>query len=307
VPKVTNPFRVLAKNSAVTLRPRVACEVLPQGIVAARQEGAEESAITTFSPLPAGAVVPALQAPNLVNRVAVIQSVRAALDELAPRNRQITLVVPDAAVRVLLLDFDSLPAKNADILPMMRFRLRKLVPFEVEDASISYQVVGTQERTLVRTLVAVIPHDVLVEYESAVREAGYEPGALLSSSLASIAAVATEEPALVVNRNGNTVTTVIALPGDLLLHRTLELPAVESESTAELQRTVSVAMAYFEDTLHTRPQSLFYAGPGGAASIESVLGEEGLSVRELVAMPSTGLSTAMPKGLLAGVVGALAN
>ena len=36
-------------------------------------------------------------------------------------------LVPDASVRVLLLDFDTLPTKTADILPILRFRLRKLV------------------------------------------------------------------------------------------------------------------------------------------------------------------------------------
>jgi type IV pilus assembly protein PilM len=305
---VTNPFRVFGPGSAVTLRPRLACEILPEGIVAARQEGAsDESALTSFAALPANALAPGLAAPNLTNRAAVVAGMRKALDELAPRDRQITLVVPDAAVRVLLLDFDTLPPKSADVLPMIRFRLRKLVPFEVETASISYQRMGSEDAGLVRLLVVVMPHEVLAEYEAAVREAGYEPGAVLSSSLAAVAAVTSNDPALVVNRNGNTVTTAITLPGDLLLHRTQELPASEQETLTELQRTVSVAMAYFEDTLHARPQSLFYAGPGGAAAFEPVLAEETLRVRELVPTPSTGSSAAMPKGLLSGVVGALAN
>lgn len=305
---MTNPFRVFAPNSTVTLRPRLACEILPEGVVAARQEGMlDESAMTTFAALPAGAIAPGLAAPNLINRPAVVEAMRKALEELATRGRQLTLVVPDAAVRVLLLDFDTLPTKTADVLPMIRFRLRKLVPFEVEDASISYQRMAAGDTGLVRMLVAVMPHEVLAEYEAAVREAGYEPGAVLSSSLAAVAAVTSDEPALVVHRNGNTVTTAITLPGDMLLHRTQELPLDEHEAASELQRTVSVAMAYFEDTLHARPQSLFYAGPGGAAAFEPVLGEETLRVRELVPTPSTGSSAAMPKGLLSGVVGALAN
>lgn len=301
-----NLLRIFAPGPAVILRPRLACELLPEGVVAARQQ-ADEDAVTTFAALPEGSLAPALKAPNLVNRQAVVSAMRTALDEVAGRDRQLTLVVPDAALRVLLLDFDSLPPKTADVLPMIRFRLRKLLPFEVEDAAISYQVVGPGGTELVRVLVAVMPREVLSEYEAAVREAGYEPGAVLSSSLAAVAAVASDEPALVVNRNGNSVTTAIALPGDLLLHRTLELPATEDEAAAELQRTVSVAMAYFEDTLHVRPQSLFYTGMGGAAAFEPALGDVGLRVRELVAMPSTGISAAMPKGLLAGVVGALSN
>ncbi len=135
MPKATTPFRIFTTNSVVTLRPRLACEILPEGVVAARQESAlNESAITTFAPLPAGVLAPGLAAPNLLNRPVVVAAMRNALDDLSPRDRQITLVVPDAAVRVLLLDFDTLPSKTADILPVIRFRLRKLVPFEVDEA-----------------------------------------------------------------------------------------------------------------------------------------------------------------------------
>lgn len=307
MPKATTPFRIFTPNSMVTLRPRLACEIMPEGVVAARQENAEETAITTFVALPFGAVSPGLKTPNLVNHAAVVAAIRGALEELAPRDRKITLVIPDAAIRVLLLDFDSLPPKAADILPVIRFRLRKLVPFEVDVAGISYQQLGAQQSGMVRVLIAIMPHDVLSEYESAVRDAGYEPGAILSSSLAAIAASRIEEPMLILNRNGNTITTAIALQNDLLLHRTLELPANEAEITSELQRTVNVAMAYFEDTLHTRPQILFYAGPGGAAAVEQVLAESELQIQDLVPVPSEGASSAMRKGLLAGVVGALAN
>lgn len=308
MPKATTPFRIFTSNSMVTLRPRLACEILPEGVVAARQDSAsEESAITTFAPIPAGSIVACLKSPNLINRAAVIAAMRSALDELSPRDKKITLVIPDAAVRVLLLDFDTLPPKAADILPVLRFRLRKLVPFEVDEAGISYQELGTQQSGQVRVLIAIIPHEVLNEYESAVRETGYEPGAILSSSLAAVAASRIEDPILILNRNGNTITTAIALPNDLLLHRTLELPANEAEITSELQRTVNVAMAYFEDTLHTRPMTLFYAGPGGAEAVEPALLESELQVRDLVPAPETGTSSAMRKGLLAGVVGALAN
>ena len=49
------------------------------------------------------------------------------------RWRDVTVVVPDAAVRVLLLDFDQLPSKAAEALPVVRFRLKKLLPFDADD------------------------------------------------------------------------------------------------------------------------------------------------------------------------------
>jgi type IV pilus assembly protein PilM len=251
-----------------------------------------------------------LHTPNFSDRAAVANALRQALDEISIKESQVTVVVPDAAVRVLLLDFDVLPTKLAEALPIIRFRLRKLVPFEVEDAAVSYQIMPGKPG-LVRVIVAVSPAAVLAEYESAVREAGYEPGVVLPSTLAALAAVASEEPALVINRNGTSVTTAITRQNELLLHRTLELtekewsPEMNSlNAVEELQQSVTVAVAYFEDTLNAPPRQLLCCGLGGPEELIRALGDERIPVRDLVPAPR---SKAMPGGILAGVVGALAS
>ena len=97
------------------------------------------------------------------------------------------MVLPDTAVRVFVLDFEALPAKPIEALPVLRFRLRKMVPFDVEHAGVSYQILVEKKGEL-KVLAAVIPGLILQEYEAAVRAAGYEPGAVLPSSLAALAA-----------------------------------------------------------------------------------------------------------------------
>ncbi len=98
------------------------------------------------------------------------------------------LVVPDTVVRVFVLDFDSLPSQAAEAYSVLRFRLRKMVPFDVEHAGLSYQVLAA-DKTECKVLAAVIPGPILAEYEAAVRAAGYEPGAVLPSSLAALEAI----------------------------------------------------------------------------------------------------------------------
>ena len=254
---------------------------------------------------------PGLKTPNFSDRAAVAGALRQALNEISVKESQITVVIPDAAVRVLLLDFDLLPAKAAEALPIIRFRLRKLVPFEVDDAAVSYQIMPGKP-PLVRVIVAVSPAGVLAEYESAVREAGYEPGVVLPSTLAALAAVSGDEPALVVNRNGSSVTTAITRHNELLLHRTLELTEKEwlphensLHAAEELQQSVSVAVAYFEDTLDSLPRQLFSCGLGGHEELSRLLDDDRIPVRDLVPTPYT--TKAMPDGILAGVVGALAS
>jgi type IV pilus assembly protein PilM len=298
-------------SEADALRPRLACEITSAGVVAGRPGEAEEEIVSSFAPLRPGVLAAGLKPPNFTDRAAVASALRQALNEISLKENQITVVIPDAAVRVLLLDFDLLPAKAAEALPIIRFRLRKLVPFEVEDAAVSYQIMPGKPG-LVRVIVAVSPAAVLAEYESAVREAGYEPGVVLPSTLAALAAVSAEEPSLVINRNGSSVTTAITRRNELLLHRTLELTEKELmpeenslHAADELQQSVSVAVAYFEDTLESPPRQLLSCGLGGPEELIRLLGDESIPVRDVVPTPYK--SKTMPRGILAGVVGALAN
>jgi len=305
-------LRIFPQHSTVTLRPRLACEITLPGVVAARQENPLESAaITAFASLLPGSVVPSLTAPNFPHPGRIVAALKQALDQVVERDRKVTLVIPDAAVRVLLLDFDSLPEKTAEALPIIRFRLRKLLPFEVDDAAISYQVM-TRLNDQVRALVAVTPQAVLAEYESVVREAGYEPGAVLPSTLCAIAAIPDDSDALVINQNAVCITTAITKQSEVLLHRTLELPENAGNDIPDIQQAVSVAIAYFEDSLSVPLESLFYVGPGGATAFDIILnqpdsGAAHIRVRDLVEPPVTGGISPVPVGILAGVTGALAN
>ncbi len=91
--------------------------------------------VYAFVALPPGALVPGIEGVNLRQPdVLSAAAIRTALDEVSPRKRAVTLVLPDTLVRVFVLDFDSLPAKAAEAIPVLRFRLRKMVPFDVEHA-----------------------------------------------------------------------------------------------------------------------------------------------------------------------------
>jgi type IV pilus assembly protein PilM len=81
----------------------------------------------------------------------------------------------------------------------------------------------------------------------------------------------------------------------------------------EVAQAVSVAAAYFEDSLQSSPDQLLVAGTLGAESLAAMMEEsglEGLKVREMVdaSMMEVGAVTAsVPRSWLAGVRGALRN
>jgi type IV pilus assembly protein PilM len=317
-----NLAKILLLRETAALRPNLACEVTPAGVVAGRRGTGSQEMFFSYAPLHPRVFSIGLKPPNFIDAAAVSNAIRQAVDEVSERETKLTVVIPDTAVRVLLLDFDSLPANAAESLPIIKFRLRKLVPFETEDAAVSYQVISNKDG-MVRTIVAVSPGPVRAEYESAVRAAGYEPGVVLPSTLAALAALETEEPSLLVNRNVNSVTTAITRQNQLLLYRTLELvepdgdegPLREESMTPferryaaeELQQSVSVAIAYFEDTLAATPQQLLACGPGGAEELSHLLGDSAIPAYDLVPAPATANTKSIPPGVLAGVRGALAS
>ena len=387
-------MNLLPKASGI--RPRVACEIMPQGVVVARSVDAASplSAVAKVA-LAEGAVAPSLKPGNVVDRVAVTAAIRTALEQIGERanarDANLTLVIPDSAVRVLLLDFEALPSREAEALPLVRFRLKKLLPFDSDEAMVTYQTMSTG-KGVVRVLAVAIPRDVLSEYETAAREAGFEPGCVLPSTLACLAAVDQAEPVLLVNANSIGVTAAIVRGGVLLLHRSVDLqehsvttatpvtgvsslPLVDVNETAgewaaqeplpehgrnpyadqvedeaavldpgsitgiklpdiylagqgnvgasdlqpvplsaEIAQAVSVAAAYFEDTLAMAPTEVLSAGSLGAERLARILktsgvGEEdGLRVRELVdaaeLLPDA-VTASAPRAWLSGVLGAL--
>jgi type IV pilus assembly protein PilM len=355
---------------ALGTRPRLAVEVRAEGVVAARAEDAAGLLVAVSrADLVEGGLTPGLKVGNVTDRAGMTAAIRSALDRVGrgvDRTRDVTVIVPDAAVRVLLLDFDALPSKVAEALPVVRFRLKKLLPFEVEDAVVSYQVMSSA-KGLVTVLAVAIPREVLAEYEGLVTAAGYVPGAVLPSTLAALAgfgvgASGSEDSlasaVLVVNAGSQQVTTAIVKGGMLLLHRTLEMSVMseathpegydrvdaeaamqaemvtgevaaeemrlhdvglktvdlgEGSSAWEVAQAVSVAAAYFEDTLGGLPDVLLSAGTTSADSLERMLrvsGLDGLRVREIMdpGMLAMGAATAsVPRGWLAGVRGALTS
>jgi type IV pilus assembly protein PilM len=215
-------------------------------------------------------------------------------------------VLPDSAVRVFVLDFDSLPAKTAEALSVLRFRLRKMVPFEVEHAGLSYQVL-TQDRKECKVLAAVLPGPILAEYEAAVRSAGYEPGAVLPASLAALEAIDSIEAVLAANLSSMALTTSITNGHDLLLYRTLDLPEDPALRLSEVQSGIAVAAAYFEDKLGAKALELHYAGPYDAGNFARWLDDGELTVVDMAPRPDAVTSAALGPASIAGVAGALAG
>src|SRR6266705_7018212 len=132
-------------------RPKLACEIAPARVIAGRAaDSGQVLELCSTIELAPGCVVPDLTESNLRQRIAVVSALQDALGNVGARSRDVVAVLPDAAVRVVLLDFETLPDKHEEAEGVVRFRLRKSLPFDVDKAKVSYhaQVSGGNVRVI---------------------------------------------------------------------------------------------------------------------------------------------------------------
>jgi len=287
-------------------RPRVACEVSAERVVAARAgAGAQSLEAVSAQNLAAGTVTPGLQNANIGARDALVTALRDSLAPVAGRSRDITLVIPDASTRILLLDFDTLPDEPEDADSVVRFRLKKSLPFDVDASAVSFDRYAADEG--VRAVVAVTPRSVLEEYEAVVREAGYNPGAVLPSMIAALGVVDGARPTMVIKVEPGTTTFAIVDQNQLLLYRSLENggTAVTGDSLVD---DVNTSLVYFEDRYGISVDRVLVTGVQSAQALQTAFGDSKIQVEELISSSLAGAGAGtVARSALAGVAGALVS
>jgi type IV pilus assembly protein PilM len=287
-------------------RPALACEIAPDRVIAARSaESGQVLELCSTSELAPGCVVPDLTENNLRERKSVVNALREALESVGGRSHDLVAILPDAAVRVVLLDFENLPAKPEEAESVVRFRLRKSLPFDVDKAKVSYQAQPSPAG--MRVVAAVALNSVLEDYEAAFVEAGFTPGVVLPSMLAALGGAPAEQATLVVKVDIRTTSIAILDNQQLILFRTLENARGVAISGEQLAEDVYPSVVFFQDTYSTNIQQIFVAGVSDMADASPALhAQTGADVRELVKASQLGLGGgSIPKWRMAGVVGAL--
>jgi type IV pilus assembly protein PilM len=289
-------------------KPKLACEIAADRVLAGRiADGGNMVESCAASELAPGSVIPDLTEPNLRQRTALIETVRQVLGDVGGRSHDVIAVLPDAAVRVMLLDFETLPAKPDEAEGVVRFRLKKSLPFDIDKAKVSYQAQPATEG--LKVVAAVALTSVIEDYESIFRDAGYTPGVVLPSMLAALGAADAERPTLVVKVDARTTSIAILDKHQLLLFRTLENTRGVTISGEQLSEEIYPSIVFFQDTYNLNIEQIFVAGLSDAGgAISALRSSTGVEVKELVSPSQLGSSVgSIPKWRMAGVVGALVS
>jgi Tfp pilus assembly PilM family ATPase len=235
-----------------TPAPPAAVEIAPRfvsAIATGSQGGTPVITAHAVEPLPAGAVTPALNGPNVQNAAAVADAVRRAFERLGARPRRVALVVPDSVAKVSLVRLEKVPARAEDLDQLIRFHVRKAAPFHVEDAQVSYSPGAASADGTREFVVAVARTDLIREYEAACEAAGAHAGLVDLATFGLVNAVlATEQRLagdwLLVHLTAEYGTIVILRGDDVIFYR--NRAEGSDETLADLVHQTAM---YYEDRL----------------------------------------------------------
>ncbi len=229
--------------------PSLVCEIAPTHVAAARwghrRLGLDASSV---EPLEEGVIIPSPVESNITNREAVRSALQRVLNRISGRGPDMALLVPDPVVRVFILSFETFPRNQEEGLALLRWRLKKSVPFDIEETIVT----GMRQQGRgggLEIVAALARQKILREYESIIEACGLSAGVVLSSTLAALPLVDADGATLLARRNGKSLTTVIAQGETLCVYRTTEISAPPAQFEPRLLLDeIFPAVAYHQDT-----------------------------------------------------------
>ena len=241
--------------------PHLAIEFAPDRVVAARWKGHSVDEFTAET-LPPAALVPSAVEPNVINASALKSAIANIVSRLRARDHDVALILPDPVIRVFVQHFDEFPRSSQEAIPMLRWKLKKSIPFEADETVISYMRQPARAEG-VDIVTALARLRIVREYEALAEGASLCPGVILSSSLAAISLLGDKKATLLARVSGMALTTAIVRAGVLCGFRCTELPVHSGDITPKmLLDEIYPVAAYYQDTWGEGIGSVRVAGLG---------------------------------------------
>jgi hypothetical protein len=210
--------------------------------------------------LPDGTLRLSVSEPNILDADAFRHALRSVVERAGILGGgRVALVLPDPVARVALLPAADVRGRGAEADELIRFRLRKAVPFEIRSARLASVPVLAPGREP-QVLVGAILGSVLEEYEEACRALGLDPGLVQLAGLVLLNSVEERRvPAdrVFINWDEGYVSIFLSRHGAPVLIRTLT--GADAASPANVLRETSQTVVYYRERL------------GGAGFAEAVV------------------------------------
>lgn len=161
--------------------PGVGVEFRPGEIVIARfdEGGRGEMDLCLRAPIPPGVVDFSMLRPNLIEPEALAAFIQKLFDEAGVKGGRIGLTLPDMLARISVVELPGAPRSSTEAKKLLRFRVKKSLPFDADEARLSYQAVPGSPSFLT----GIMHEEVPAQYERLFADLGFHVGVIETSSL----------------------------------------------------------------------------------------------------------------------------
>lgn len=234
--------------------PSVGLEVASRRVTAVavdRTSGGPVVRAHASEPVPAGAVALSLTATGVGDVETLASAIGRALDGVG-RPKRVALVVPDTLAKVSLMRFEQVPARAQEFEQLLRWQLRKTVPFPIEHAQVSWTPGANGGEGGREFIVAAMPRELAAQFVELCARHGAHAGlvdlvsfnVVNTALLAERAAGRTAGDWLLVHLTPEYSTLAIMRGADLVFYRTRQ-----GETEGRLPDVVHQTAMYYEDRL----------------------------------------------------------
>jgi type IV pilus assembly protein PilM len=289
------------------------CEIAPDGVCLARWDGSSSGlGAIAWRPLTEGAVEVTPLRENLLRPEEVQLALSGCLESLGRANGlqsaghplDVALVIPDQAARVFFLSLESFPSKPAEAIQLVRWKLKKSVPFEIETSTVS--CLATRGPSEWHVLAVVSPETIVRQYEALAEALGLKPRFVTLSTLGCLGLVPAKDSEappgrfLVAKYSPPWLTTAIVYEDTMRLFRTASVAsatgadrssAAAGVALREILESIHPSVAYFQDNFGMPLEKAFLCGFGdyAGAITESLTNELHLPTETLWRDPAPGI------------------
>jgi hypothetical protein len=245
--------------------------------------------------LPAGALVPSANKSNVVDNAAVRRTITEVCERVGTVGSRVGLLIPDVAVRVALLQFETLPDSRQEVETLVLWRMREYLPYAPEEARLSYQVLSQQEGA-VDVLGVAVRGSVLAEYEAAISGVDGGPALVLPATVALLPLLPEDSSGqLLLHLCPGALTAVVVAFNRVRYWRTRSLEGEAVSNLEEVAREASRVLATCQDNLGVQVQTVWFCSrPPAVVEVEEALAKAlGRDLQTLPAnfLPAGGLPT----------------
>lgn len=201
-------------------------------------------------PFPQGTLRVSVRDENIINKDVFVAGIRDAYLKLLTKTNRVSVSLPDGIGRVILLDLDTRFKSRDEGADIIRWKMKKSFPFDVNELHLDYQILQEKESGEISALVSLVSRKIIHQFEDCLASAGLRANFIdfttfnicrLFSSRLDI----TDNAVMLVNHE-STLSVLIFNNGLLQFYRSKELSG-DSRSANRVYREISSSLQFYKD------------------------------------------------------------